>query len=285
MPADLRRRACCVATGRLLMGLAAAPALLPGCAGPAARTGLPMVLTLDDGPMLAPMPLRTPAQRHAAYRAALADAGITATMFMTLGFGADRPEGLALARAWGDAGHRLANHTVTHLDLHDPQVTLARYAAEIDACDTVGRTLPGWRRWFRATYLNEGADAAQRAALRQALADRGYVLAAVDLDSRDWQFSAPLQTLLLSQSDPEDPGVRSMQAQFLGQLHERAAQRARAVRDAPSRPGTPSVLLVHDHLPMALWMPQTLAVLRDAGFRFVAPEAAWPAHGAGAGAG
>jgi hypothetical protein len=36
------------------------------------------------------------------------------------------------------------------------------------------------------------------------------------------------------------------------------------------------VLLVHDQLPMALWLPEVLALMRRHGFVFVAPEHAWP---------
>lgn len=266
---------------------------------------LPMVLSIDDGPMLATLTLLSPAQRHDAMRAALAHERVEAVMFMTAGFGADRPEGLALAQAWAAAGHRLANHTVSHLDLHDPAVTLDRYLAEIDACEALGRTLPHWRRWFRATYLNAGRDAAQRQALREALAARGYTLAEVDLDSRDWQFAGPLQAQLLSTPDARAPAVQALRTRFLQQLDERTAALAAAARaelreraahapaavpgggstgaraaaaDPASRTAhpRPQVLLVHDQLPMALWLPEVLALMRRHGFVFVAPEHAWP---------
>lgn len=235
-----------------------------------------LVMTIDDGPLLAPLPLLEPAERHAALRAALAATGAPAVLFMTAGFGADRPEGLALARRFAEDGHRLANHTVTHLDLHDPQVTLAHYAGEIDACDAVGRTLPNWRRWFRATYLNAGRDAAERDALQRVLAARGYRLAEVDLDSRDWEFSAPLQTHLQAEPDPQAAGVRELRTRFLGQLRERGAALAGQAR---REPGRAQVLLVHDHLPMALWLADVVALMHELGFAFVEPERAWPVEG------
>ncbi len=256
---------------------------LPGGAparGEPAAAALPMVLSMDDGPLLAPLALLTPARRHAAMREALAHEAVEAVMFMTAGFGADRPEGLALAQAWAAAGHRLANHTVSHLDLHDPAVTLERYLAEVDACEALGRTLPNWRRWFRATYLNAGRDEAQRGALRQALAVRGYVLAEVDLDSRDWQFAGPLQAQLLGTPDAQAPAVQALRERFLRQLGERTAALAAAARAEAGGAAVaprPRVLLVHDQLPMALWLPEVLALMRRHGFGFVAPESAWPA--------
>lgn len=37
-----------------------------------------------------------------------------AALFVTVANGADRPEGLALTRAWGQAGHAIGNPTMTH---------------------------------------------------------------------------------------------------------------------------------------------------------------------------
>jgi hypothetical protein len=47
---------------------------------------------------------------------------LLAALFVTSGFGADRPEGLALARAWGLAGHAIGKHQVTHPSLHSAKV-------------------------------------------------------------------------------------------------------------------------------------------------------------------
>lgn len=294
--ADHRR---CALRRRLLLGTAAwGLGLAAGCAqtsrtsqttqtaqpaapGPRATPprSWPLVLTIDDGPLLAPTPLLSPAQRHQALLGALAAHQATAVLFMTVGFGADRPEGLALARAWAHAGHRLANHTVSHLDLHDPTVTMARYLAEVDACEAVGRQLPGWRRWFRATYLHAGRTPAEQQALRQALAERGYLLAEVDIDSRDWAYAAPLQAQLLSTPDPADPAVLALRDRFLAELWARSATVASEAAAEQARTGAaprPRVLLLHDHLPLALWLPMVLAGLRQQGFDFVPPEAAWP---------
>jgi peptidoglycan/xylan/chitin deacetylase (PgdA/CDA1 family) len=239
----------------------------------ATASALPMVLTIDDGPSLAALPRLAPDQRHAALRETLSRHGITAVMYVTLGFGADRPEGRALARAWAAAGHLLGNHTVSHLDLDDDAVTLARYLDEIRACDAAMADMPGWRRWFRATYLHEGASAAKREGLRRFLAEQGYRLAPVNLDSLDWRFAPRLETLM---ADPQADGA-ALKAEFLAQLVERA-------RALPAVDG-PAVLLVHDNLLTALWLEDALRALREAGYSFVHPDAAmhgtpspWGAH-------
>ena len=220
-----------------------------------------MVLTIDDGPSLAATPRLSPAERHAALRETLARHRIQAVMYVTLNFGADRPEGRALAQAWAAAGHLLGNHTVSHPDLDDPAVTLEQYLDEIGRCEAAMATLPGWRRWFRATYLHEGATPAKRDGLRRYLAEHGYRLAPVHLDSLDWQFAPRLQAQLL---DPRADGA-ALKSEFLAQLLERAG----ALRDEG---GEPAVLLMHDNLLTALWLDDTLRALQAAGHRFVPPE-------------
>jgi peptidoglycan/xylan/chitin deacetylase (PgdA/CDA1 family) len=84
-----------------------------------------------------------PAERNAALLATLARHKVRAALFVTVNHGANRPEGLALARAWGKAGHALGNHTLSHLDLDSPKVTLAQYQDEILAADRTIAALPG----------------------------------------------------------------------------------------------------------------------------------------------
>lgn len=226
-----------------------------------------MVLSIDDGPSLQATPRLTPQQRHAALLQALQQRRVTAVLYVTLDFGANRPEGMALARAWGDAGHLLGNHTVTHADLNDDKVPLDRYLGEIATCEAAMNALPGWRRWFRATYLNEGHTPERREGLQRFLAEQRYRLAPVDLDSRDWQYAPRLATLLLDAAGD----ASALKAEFLQQL----LARARAMRSALER-NTPFVLLMHDNLLSALWLGEVLDALRAEGFVFVHPEAALP---------
>ena len=242
------------------MPTAAAAGAPPTAPSPALR---PLVLTIDDGPSLAPMPRLTPAARHSVMRATLARHGITAVLYVTLGFGANRPEGYALARAWSDAGHLLGNHTVSHPDIDNDAVTLANYLGEIRTCDAAMNALPGWRRWFRATYLHEGQDEAKREGLRRFLADSGYRPAPVHLDSRDWLYGPRVQAALHdAQAD-----IAALKAEFLHQL----VQRAQALHHDGS---TPIVLLMHDNLLTALWLEDVVRALVTAGYTFVHPDRA-----------
>ena len=118
-----------------------------------------VALTFDDGPVLMDTPRLSPQQRNQALLDALARHKVHATLLVTCGNGADRPEGYAMAKAWGDAGHAVGNHTMTHPSIASPTVTLAQFEQEILDCDAITRTLPGYRKWFRYPYMNLGPSA------------------------------------------------------------------------------------------------------------------------------
>ena len=230
-----------------------------------------VAFTFDDGPRLESTPRLDPEARNRALLDALKLHGVRAALFVTLGNGADRPEGLALARAWGEAGHFLGNHTVTHLDLNSDAVTLARYAGEILACDAVLRPLPGFRPWFRFTFLREGNTPEKRDGIRAFLKERGLRNAYVTLDTSDWRLNAALVEVLKANPAADLAPIR---AAYLDHLR----QRAEAYRDLSRRlfgRDIPQVLLLHHNLLNALFLDDAISLFERTGWTVVDPETAY----------
>lgn len=126
----------------------------------------------------------TAAEVNAALLCHLKTAGVRSTLFFTVGDGT--PERLALARAWGEAGHGIANHTVSHPSLHGSKTTLQVYCREIVDCDAVISGMPGYTKRFRFTYLKEGNTEEKRDGVRTFLKAQGYQAAPVSIDASDW---------------------------------------------------------------------------------------------------
>ncbi|MBL8516785.1 MAG: polysaccharide deacetylase family protein [Betaproteobacteria bacterium] len=228
-------------------------------------------VTLDDGPHLNETPLLSPAERNRALLDALAKHKVKGALFVTVQNGAARPEGLALARAWGEAGHFIGNHTMTHPDLNKADVTLAKYQEEILACDAVIRELPGYRKWFRFTYLREGNTPEKRDGMRAFLKEQGYRNAYVTLDTSDWRFDSKLREVLAR--DPK-ADIEPIKRLYLDHLW----QRAQAYRDLAWKlqgRDIPQVLLLHHNLVNALWLDDALTMLKQKGWRGVSPEEAY----------
>lgn len=244
----------------LLLSAACAPAL--------AQT---LALSFDDGPHLHDTPLMSAASRNEALLRTLAAHDAKAFLFVTANNGANRPAGLALARAWGDAGHLIGNHTMSHPDLNKAEISLAAYQQEILDCDAVIRDLPGYRKWFRFTYLREGNTPEKRDGMRAFLKAQGYRNAYVTLDTSDWRFDQ-----LLVQTLRRNPqvDVQPIKLQYIAHV----LQRAEAYRDLAQRlqgRDIPQMLLMHHNLVNALWLDEVLAALKAKGWRIVHPETAF----------
>ncbi len=236
-----------------------------------AHAGQTIAFTFDDGPSLAATPLLSPQERNRALLAALAKHGVKAALFVTVANGADRAEGLELARAWGQAGHALGNHTVTHLDLHNAQVSLAQYQQELLACDRVIAALPGYQKWFRFTFLREGNTPDKRDGMRAFLAANGYRNAYVSLDTSDWRLNDKLVAVL--QKNPAADTAPIKQA-YLSHLRQRAlAYQALGMRLQGRE--LAQVMLLHHNLINALWLDDAIAMFKDMGWTPVAPQTAF----------
>jgi peptidoglycan/xylan/chitin deacetylase (PgdA/CDA1 family) len=230
-----------------------------------------VALTFDDGPKTATSAKLSPQARNQALLDHLATTRVPGALFVTLHNGADTPEGLALLKAWGAAGHRIGNHTVTHPDLNAAATTLAAYQAELLACDAVIATVPGYRPWFRFTFLREGNTPEKRDGMRSFLKGKGWRNAYVTLDTSDWRLDERLAQVLAKDAKADLTPIRDAYVAHV-------KQRATAYRDLSRRllgRDIPQVMLQHHNLLNALFLGDVIAMLRAEGWTFVDPETAF----------
>lgn len=230
-----------------------------------------LALTFDDGPKTAATPRMSAVERNEALLNHLKGAGAPAALFVTLHNGADTPEGLALLKAWGAAGHRIGNHTVTHPDLNGAATTLESYEKELLACDRVIATVPGYRPWFRFTFLREGNTPEKRDGMRAFLRAKGWRNASVTLDTSDWRLDERLMQVLAARPGAD---LGPIKAAYLAHLK----QRAEAYRDLSRRllgRDIPQVMLMHHNLLNALFLGDAIAQFKAEGWTFIDPEQAY----------
>lgn len=230
-----------------------------------------VAFTFDDGPTLEPTPLMSAQQRNQSMLDALAAHQVRAALFVTCGNGADRPEGYALAKAWGDAGHALGNHTMTHPDLNSAKLTLAQYQQEVVACDRITSTLPGYQKWFRYTFLREGNTPQKRDGMRAFLKERGYRNAHVSLDTSDWRLDGKLVQVLEANSKAD---IAPIKMAYLAHIRQRAIAYRDLSRQLEGR-DIPQVMLMHHNLLNALWLKDVIQQFRDMGWTITTPALAF----------
>jgi peptidoglycan/xylan/chitin deacetylase (PgdA/CDA1 family) len=228
-----------------------------------------VAFTFDDGPNLAPTPRMSPQQRNQAILQALSKHRVQAALFVTAGFGADRPQGLELARAWGLVGHAIGNHTMTHPDLN--QVGLMPYQHELLNCDRIISGLPGYHKWFRFTFLREGNAPAVRDGMRSFLKEQGYRNAYVSLDTSDWRLNEKLIETLEKNPNADVSAIREA---YLSHVQQRAlAYRALSLklegRDIAQ------VALFHHNLINAMWLDDVITMFEEMGWTFITPAKAF----------
>jgi peptidoglycan-N-acetylglucosamine deacetylase len=238
---------------------------------PAPAAAVQVALTFDDGPKTKSTPLMSPRERNQALLGHLAKTGVPAALFVTLHNGADTPEGRALLEAWGAAGHRIGNHTVTHPDLDAETTPLAAYEQEILDCRKVIAAVSGYRPWFRFPFLREGNTPAKRDGMRAFLKANGLRNAHVTLDTSDWRLDERLRKVLASNPAADLSPIREA---YLSHVR----QRAEAYRDLSRRlldRDIPQVMLLHHNLLNSLFLGDVIETLRRGGFTFVDPEKAY----------
>lgn len=225
-------------------------------------------LTFDDGPDVRALGLAAATAQNEALLKALREAPLRATFFVAGGRVAT-PEGWALVRAWGEAGHGVANHTYGHPYL--PSTPLAQYQADIIRNDALLRPLPGFVAYFRFPYLKEGKTPAQRDGMRSFLAAQGYRNGAVSIDASDWYYDQRFRAWR-EQHPQADP--TPLRRAYLGHLLDRA-KFYESLAQQLGYGGMKHTLLLHHNAINAAYLPDLICHFKENGWRFVDSQEAY----------
>ncbi len=230
-----------------------------------------VALSLDDAPFLRPAPrLAAPAQ-HQAMLATLKARKVQAILFTNGVNGGDTPEGQAIIRAWGEAGHLLANHSYSHWDLNNDEVTLEAYEADALKGEALIRHLPGFTKRYRYPFLRAGTTQAKRDGFYAFLTARGDAIGHVSIDTADWLLDERLRKRL-----EKEPGADLAPYRDLYLKHLWACAR---FYDAWSREvfgrEIPHVILMHSRLLNGLFLGNVIDFFRTKGWTWIGPGEAF----------
>jgi peptidoglycan/xylan/chitin deacetylase (PgdA/CDA1 family) len=203
--------------GRALIGLAFGLAVL---AGPAAAEDV--ALTYDDLPTMA----LSPTTDYASATTERLLAGLRRHHIPAIGFvneskleAPDKPQRIALLKAWLDAGMDLGNHTYSHPHF---STDAAAEIADTARGEVVTRALLAKRHraphWFRHPFLETGATEAARKTFEAWLAVHGYRVAPVSMENSDWLFALPYDEAVLKGETAEAARIRKAYLDFTAQV-------------------------------------------------------------------
>lgn len=99
---------------------------------------------------------------------------------------------IAVLKSWSDGGVELGNHTFSHMGFKN--ATLADYEDDFIRGEAVTKLLMKQNgqkpRYFRHPFLQMGASAELEKSFESFIAERGYKIVPVTIDTMDWMFLA-----------------------------------------------------------------------------------------------
>jgi len=179
---------------------------------------------------------------------------------------------IALLRAWTDAGVELGNHTFSHVGFRD--VSLARYEDDFMRGDALSRMLMKEKgrkiRYFRHPYLQMGASLELEKSFETFIAERGYQIAPVTIDTMDWMFLAAYSKALTIR-DPEM--IKRVSEEYLTYVGLKFDFCERVAGDLFGH-AIRHILLLHANELNADNIDGLLKMMKDRGYQFVTLEKA-----------
>ncbi len=182
----------------------------------------------------------------------------------------DGQGGEARIAAYVAAGHVIANHSFSHLDLSASQIS--DYLFDIDRATEWLKDRKGYRPWFRFPYLDEGReDKEKRDSVRAALKQRGLSNGYVTVDSSDWNIE---NLTIAARRDGKAINSDALRDLYVT-WHVEAADfyndlAIKAIGRSPTH-----VMLLHETDLAALYISDLVAALRKDGWSIVTADKAY----------
>lgn len=225
-----------------------------------------LVLTFDDGPNLDPTPKLSAAERNQRLLDAFRAKGVRVVLFTNGIRGGNTLDGWRWLTAWGNAGHRIGNHSYSHGNL--AEISTQTFIEDFEKMDHIIKPLPGYWRMFRFPFLEEGKDEVQSKDVQAFLKQKGYRNAPVSVVTYDWAYNGKLHEMFKANPNADIAPLREL---YLAHILECLKVYDSLGQDLLGRKVAHAILL-HHNLLNSLVMPDLLAMLERSGWKVVNPE-------------
>ena len=195
---------------------------------------------------------------------------IKAALFVT-GRYVDNDEGKRLLSAWAAAGHMICNHTYSHQNFGSPSMSLADYEQDILRADSLLKTFPRFKKYFRFPMLREGESEAKRDGLRSFLTQHGYEMGYVTIDNSDWIVDQRLVERLTANPKAD---IKPYQKYYLDHMWDRA-QYYEALSQKTLGRSVAHTILTHFNLLNALFLDDLIQMFKRKGWEWIDAEKAF----------
>ena len=200
----------------------------------------------------------------------LDNAGVKAVFFVK-GSNKTDTKGQFLLNSWNDRGHRIGNHTYSHLNYNAKDETFENFRDELLRDDSIIRTLSNYIKLFRFPYLKEGDTREKVDQFRAFMKEQGYRNGYVTIDASDWYINGRLLKRLNENPRADIEGYRKF---YLEHLLSRANYYEDLAVQLTGR-HIHHTLLLHHNLTSALFLGDLIKRFKDKGWKVIDAEEAY----------
>ena len=172
-------------------------------------------------------------------------------------------------KQYTDAGHRLANHSHSHLWLN--RTESSEYIADIAAASNILVDYDHYDPFYRFPFLDEGRTEEKRDAVREALSGLGLAHGYVTVDNYDWHLAGRVKTAVRDGRKVDRVALREV---YLDHILESVEFYDGIATDVLGR-SPKHVLLLHENDLAALFIGDLVGALREAGWEIVGAREAY----------
>ncbi|MEM8525763.1 MAG: polysaccharide deacetylase family protein [Bacteroidota bacterium] len=194
--------------------------------------------------------------------AALDAHSLKATFFVTAGNKLDR-KGKYLLKSWDERGHQIANHTFSHPNYNDPNVSFEDFKEEFLQAKEVVQQYENYVPLFRFPYLKEGNTEEKVNSFRSFLETQNYHNGYVTIDNSDWYINSRLLKRLKEQPNAD---IEAYRIYYLEHISSCATHYETMAYELTGR-HIPHTLLLHHNLTSALFLDDLIAHFKEKGWK------------------
>jgi len=180
-------------------------------------------------------------------------------------------KGKYIIQSWNDNGHLIANHTMTHPNYNNKDVTTEGYRSELLSNDSLINGYSNYAKFFRFPYLKEGNTPEKVASFRSFMRKKGYRNGYVTIDASDWYIDMRLVERLKENPDADLTGFKKF---YLEHIWERAQFYEKLSYKLNGR-HINHTLLLHHNLAAALFIDDLIKMFKDKGWEPISAEEAY----------
>jgi len=195
---------------------------------------------------------------------------VKSTFFVT-GHNKTDEKGIYLLKSWNKRGHRIANHTFSHVNYNSNEIDFISFTQEFIKTDSIIRQYSNYTKIFRFPFLSEGNTKEKIQSFRSFLKKSNYTNGHVTIDTFDWYIDSRLKKRLQENSNADITGFKKF---YINSILERARLYEDLSYQLYGR-HIHHTLLLHHNLTSALFLDDLINAFKDQGWDIVSSDIAY----------